>query len=136
GGPRITHYTVDSVAELGSTASGSVYVDTNGNYLFDPTNTDFTNRDLTYLFGFTSDNVFAGNFVTAANGVADGFDKLGAYGKVGTSFRWLIDVNNDGVADLNVVQPLVAGLNNVNGMPAAGNFDGDRDKRDADQDAL
>jgi hypothetical protein len=34
------------------------------------------------------------------------------------------------------VQPLVAGLNNVNGMPAAGNFDGDRDKRDADQDAL
>ena len=66
----------------------------------------------------------------AANGMADGFDKLAAYGKVGTPFRWLIDVNNDGVPDLNAIQqPLFAGVTSVNGMPAAGNFDGNRDKR-------
>jgi hypothetical protein len=123
GGDFVARFTVDSRAELGGWSSGSVYVDTNGNNAFDPTNPDFTNRDITYLMGFTSDNIFAGNFVAGANGVADGFDKLAAYGKVGTSFRWLIDTDNDGVANLNVTQPLFAGVTNVNGMPAAGNFD-------------
>ncbi|MFN0021570.1 MAG: dockerin type I domain-containing protein [Pirellulaceae bacterium] len=124
GGSFVARFTVDSRAELGSWASGSVYVDTNGNYTFDPTNADATNRDITYLMGFTSDNIFAGNFVSAVAGVADGFDKLAAYGKVGTSYRWLIDTNNDGVPEINIVQPLFAGVTNIGGTPVAGNFDG------------
>lgn len=123
GGPFVARFTVDSRAELGSWASGSIYVDTNGNFLFDPTNADFTNRDISYVLGFTSDNIFAGNFVAAPAGVADGFHKLAAYGKVGNNFRWLIDTDNNGVADVSVVQSLFAGVTSVNGMPAAGNFD-------------
>ena len=121
GGDFIARFTVDSRPELGAASAGSIYVDTNGNFHFDPTNGDFTNRDIAYVLGFTSDNIFAGNF---SNGLpADGFDKLGAYGKVGSSFRWLLDTDNNGVADVSVVQPLVAGVTSVNGMPAAGNFD-------------
>ncbi|MFN0021054.1 MAG: dockerin type I domain-containing protein [Pirellulaceae bacterium] len=123
GGDFIARFTIDTRAELGAWASGSVYVDTNGNYSFDPTNLDASNRDITYLMGFTSDNIFAGNFVAAVAGVADGFDKLAAYGKVGTSYRWLIDTNNDGVPEINVVQPLFAGVTNIGGTPVAGNFD-------------
>src|SRR5262249_4949963 len=75
---------------------------------------------------FTSDNIFAGNFVGNVNGKADGFDKLAAYGKVGSSFRWIIDTDNNGVADRNVVQPNVGSFTNMNGNPAAGNFDGNK----------
>ena len=39
-----------------------MYIDTNGNFTFDPTNTDSTNRDIIYKMGFTSDDVFAGKF--------------------------------------------------------------------------
>ncbi len=140
GGAFVARFTVDSRAELGVYSSGSIYVDTNGNFTFDPTNADFTNRDITYLMGFTSDNSFAGNFAgdgpdnvfntaddraaAAGDGVADGFHKLAAYGKVGTAFRWLIDTDNDGVVNFSISQPLFAGVTNVNGMPAAGNFDG------------
>ncbi len=70
--------------------------------------------------GYTSDDVFAGNFVAAANGVADGFDKLAAYGKVGSSFRWLVDTNNDGVPEVSVLQ---GSATTNNGLPIAGNFD-------------
>src|SRR5205823_8743980 len=84
---------------------------------------DYTNRDITYYLGFTSDNLFAGNFVASAAGTADGFDKLAAYGRVGGSWRFIADVDNDGVitprTDIAVVDP--AG---INGLPVAGNFDG------------
>ncbi len=30
---------------------------------------------------------------------ADGFDKLAAYGRVGGSFRWLVDTDNNGTAN-------------------------------------
>jgi hypothetical protein len=127
GGNFVARFTIDTRAELGTYASGSVYVDTNGNYLFDPTNVDATHRDITYLMGFTSDNLFAGNFVKGMVGIADGFDKLAAYGKVGANYRWLIDVNNDGVvnaSDVSVNQPLLTGVTNIGGTPVAGNFDG------------
>ena len=51
--------------------------------------------------------------------MADGFDKLAAYGRVAGSFRWIVDVDNDGVADVNVVDAL-----QLNGLPVAGEFDG------------
>ncbi len=52
--------------------------------------------------------------------IADGFDKLAAYGRVGTNFRWLIDTDNDGVPNpsTGIVEPL-----GTTGMPVAGNFD-------------
>ena len=68
---------------------------------------------------------------TFSNGdVADGFDKLAAYGDIGNpgkvlAFRWLVDLDNDGVPDLSVFDPA-----NINGLPLAGNFDGEADNGD------
>lgn len=130
GGAFVARFTVDSRAEVAVWAAGSVYVDSNGNYVWDPDGKDgdYVNRDVTYVLGFTSDNVFAGNFAALVDDPltledeteADGFHKLAAYGKLGSNYRWLIDVNNDGVPDLVVINPLA-----LNGLPAAGNFDGD-----------
>lgn len=119
GGDFIARFTIDTRPEVGVWNSGSIYVDTNGNMYVDPTNPDFTNRDITYVMGFASDNIFAGNFTLNAGANADGFDKIAAYGKVGSKFRWLIDFTNDGVKDMDKPDPL-----NLNGLPVAGNFDG------------
>lgn len=119
GGDFVARFTVDSRPEVGVWAAGNIWVDTNGNFVFDPENLDFTNRDIVYQMGYTSDNVFAGNFVTNAGAVADGFDKLAVYGKVNGHWRWLIDTDNDGVADIEHIEPLA-----INGLPVAGNFDG------------
>ncbi|HPM81293.1 MAG TPA: CHRD domain-containing protein [Candidatus Anammoximicrobium sp.] len=124
----IARFTIDSRPEIGTVHSGSVWIDTNGNFTFDPDNLDYTNRDITYVLGFTTDNLFAGNFAAPGEAsVADGFDKLAAYGKVGTSFRWLIDTDNDGVPEdldgdgvVGVKEPM-----GTTGMPVAGNFDND-----------
>jgi hypothetical protein len=71
--------------------------------------------------GYVSDDLFSGRFASddGEGGLFDdGFDKLGAYGRVGTTtFRWLIDTDNDGVADIEHLDPA-----NVNGLPVAGNF--------------
>ncbi|MFV2068411.1 MAG: Ig-like domain-containing protein, partial [Pirellulales bacterium] len=122
GGAFEGRFTVDSRPEIGVWAGGSVYVDTNGNFVFDPEgkNNDDTNEDIVYVLGFTTDNIFSGNFVAGAGDTADGFDKLAAYGRVGGRFRWLIDTDNDGVPNIMQIDP--AG---INGLPVAGNFDGD-----------
>jgi hypothetical protein len=75
------------------------------------------------VYGYTSDDLFAGKFMPSTqNDPASGnvrFDKLGAYGRVGTNtYRWLIDTDNDGVADINQED-----FQKVNGLPVAGNFD-------------
>jgi len=158
GGDFVARFTVDSRPEIATYIAGSVYVDTNGNFLFDPQNEDqnqdYTNRDLVYHYGFTSDDLFVGVFAAGADGVIgnaddgwgpdgiggnaddgpDGFDKLAAYGRVDGLFRWLIDTDNDGVADQGVVLPPV-GLRGIpemgivdpaaiNGLPVAGEFNG------------
>lgn len=118
----IARFTVDSRPEVATYAAGSVWADTNGNTFFDPDNLDYTNRDIVYNYGFTSDDLFVGNFSDPADDppIADGFDKLAAYGRVpGGGFRWLIDTDNDGVPNLDLVDPL-----QLNGVPVAGNFDG------------
>ncbi|MDD4266796.1 MAG: Ig-like domain-containing protein [Thermoguttaceae bacterium] len=125
GGDFAARFTIDSRPEVATYAAGSVWVDTNGNGVFDPTNADRTNRDIVYTFGFTSDDLFVGNFVAGVNARADGFDKLAAYGNVGGQFRWMIDVDNDGVPDLNVPEPA-----QVNGLPVAGRFDGNNTNGD------
>lgn len=132
GGDFTARFTIDTRPELGVWAAGSVSVDTNGNFVFDPANTDYTNRDIVYRLGFTSDDIFAGNFagLGGPNGgvaEADGFDKLAAYGLVDDSYRWLIDVNNDGVVDPatgDVVATQGSDSEDFNGLPFAGNFDG------------
>ena len=76
GGNFVARFTVDSRAEIGTYAAGSVYSDTNGNQIWDPTNADATNRDLTFTLGVIPslqgvfspmdihDTVFAGNFLS------------------------------------------------------------------------
>jgi hypothetical protein len=127
GGDFVGRFTVDTRAELGVWAAGSVYVDTNGNFGYDPegADNDDTNEDIVYVLGYTSDNIFAGNFVENASDSADGFHKLGAYGFVGGKFRWMIDTDNNGVP--NIVQIDNA---SINGLPVAGNFDGNADNGD------
>ena len=119
GGDFVARFTVDTRPEIGAWSAGSVYVDTNGNFLFDPQNLDYTNRDIVYTLGFTSDDVFVGNFAANPGDTADGFDKLAAYGLVDGSYRWMVDTDNDGVPNVIVNDP-----KNINGLPVAGEFDG------------
>jgi subtilisin-like proprotein convertase family protein/Ca2+-binding RTX toxin-like protein len=142
GGDFVARFTVDTRPELAVYASGSVWVDTNGNFIWDPQNIDHTNRDITYVLGFATDDLIAGNFAgpgvdgifgtaddrnpahpsfAGSNAEADGFDKLAAYGRVGNDFRWLVDMDNDGVPNPpgGIVEQ-----SGLNGLPVAGNFDG------------
>lgn len=119
GGDFAARFTVDSRPEIGVWTSGSIYVDINGNFQYDTTTTDATNRDYAYSLGYTSDVILAGNFSATAADTADGFSKLAAYGKLGKTYRWLIDLNSDGVTDIFQTDP--AG---IIGSPVAGNFDG------------
>jgi hypothetical protein len=140
GGNFVARFTVDTRPEFGTYAAGSVFVDINGNELYDPegVNNDFTNRDLTFTLGVTNagalnsegfnihDGLFAGNFRNSLSGIADGFDKLAAYGFINGRFRWIVDTTNDGTVDPTagdyfVVQPPVAGFN-LSGLPFAGDF--------------
>ncbi len=118
GGDFTARFTIDTRPELGTWAAGSVWVDTNGNTIFDPNNSDYTNRDITYTMGYTSDDVFAGNFAAAANDTADRFDKLAVYGRVDSNWRFLVDTDNDGVPNIEQIDPL-----GINGTPFAGRFD-------------
>ncbi|MBL9122240.1 MAG: DUF4214 domain-containing protein [Planctomycetaceae bacterium] len=124
GGSFTTRFTVDSRPEIGIWSSSSVQVDINGNFTWDPTNADQTNRDLTFVMGNTSDYIFAGNF-TDLNGDVAGFDKLGVYGRINGQWQWRVDTDNDGVLDLFINDPA-----NINGFPIAGNFDGNLDNGD------
>ncbi|MCH5374053.1 MAG: dockerin type I domain-containing protein, partial [Planctomycetes bacterium] len=134
GGDFVARFTIDSRPEVAVYHSGTVWADTNGNFRFDPDNLDYTNRDITYVLGVTTDDLFVGNFSDpGAGSTADGFDKLAAYGRIGNNFRWLIDTDNDGVPNppAGMIEPL-----HLNGLPVAGNFDGDRDVSNGGQDAI
>ncbi|NLY02819.1 MAG: DUF4394 domain-containing protein, partial [Rhodopirellula sp.] len=154
GGDFLARFTVDSRPEIAVWAAGSIYADINQNWIFDPDVQhqfpDDTNRDLVFKMGFTSDNIFAGQFTgpgpdgvfntaddragAAGDALADGFDRIGAYGRVNGAFRWLVDIDNDGVADLplglttideqGVIGPGMVDPNASFGLPVAGNFDG------------
>ena len=82
GGDFVARFTVDSRPEIGTVCCGSVFVDLNGNFLFDPQgeDNDQVNRDIVFQFGLSTDQVFAGNFAPAGAVSANGFDKLAAYG--------------------------------------------------------
>ena len=59
GGNFVARFTVDSRPEIGVWSSGIAYVDTNGNFTWDPNNPDASNRDLTFQFAQATDKVFA-----------------------------------------------------------------------------
>ncbi len=120
GGDFIARFTIDSRPEIGSVCCGGVYVDINGNFVFDPEgkDNDYTNRDLVFAFTDSKEAIFAGNFAPAGALSASGFDKLGAYGYESGSYRFTLDFDHDGVADFTSVSEV-----QVNGLPVAGDFD-------------
>jgi len=137
GGDFVARFTVDSRPEIGMYAAARVSVDINGNLVWDPEgkDNDFTNRDLQFTLGVAPgtgvlpmgihDAVFAGNFHNAV-APPSGFDKLAAYGFDSTinAFRWLIDINHDGVirlADGDVVSIQPFGFQ-IDGIPFAGDW--------------
>ncbi len=123
GGTFIGRFTVDSRPEVAVYSGRTVFVDTNGNGILDPRNDkDFSDRDVIYRFGLVTDDLFVGNFATNFGGVADGFDKLAAYGNNGNGFRFLIDTNNDGVPE--AIPGFPTNTAAINGHPVVGNFDG------------
>ncbi len=127
GGNFVARFTVDSRPEIGTWSGGSEYIDTNGNFIFDPTNTDAVNRDLTYTLGFTSDEIFAGNFgfpyINEA-GTPNGFSKLAAYGKDSNgNYRWMF-LDDTGSVITTIIQPANTNGKPFNALPVAGNFDG------------
>ena len=130
GGDFVARFTVDSRPEIGVIGQGSIAIDINGNRAFDPTNGltggDATNDDFVFDFGIETDAIFAGQFTDAAAVTADGFDRLGAYGLLNGTYRWLLDFDNDGVADNSPVWDPGAGTASLlqeYGTPIAGDFD-------------
>ena len=80
GGDFVARFTVDSRPEIATWSQGVVYADINGNLVWDPEgqDNDATNRDLVYVFAYSGNAIFAGNFAPAAAASASGFDKVGA----------------------------------------------------------
>ena len=117
GGDFVARFTIDSRSEIGGVGQGGIHVDINGNFHFDPTNLDFVNRDLVFEMGLNTDANFAGKFTPSGAPTQDGFDRIGAYGKLNNQFRWLLDFTNDGRPDYSVVSGL-----QINGVPISGNF--------------
>ena len=119
-------FTVDSRPEIATATAGGVQIDVNSNGVFDPDNSDATNRDFIYQIGTDVDEYFAGNFNTAVMVMdATGFDKIGVYGQAaGTGtlnpqFRFLLDFDHDGAPDFTSVP---ASEFQVPGKPVAGDF--------------
>jgi hypothetical protein len=129
-------------------------IDINGNYVWDPANSqignDTTNIDLTFTMnaqngtngplttgGFNvNDLAFSGRFTNNGAGLPNRlYDQLGVYGHAADiatpGQRWLVDLNGDGIvtkgSDIFTTQPSLGATFNVAGaIPVAGNFDGNR----------
>lgn len=159
GGNFVARFTIDSRPEIAAYIPQQITVDVNGNFVWDPGTVpvggDATNVDLAFTMqvrnaagvapgGFgTQDLVFAGRFFTAVPGAAaplGRFDQLAVYGNAQDlgAFRWLIDLNSDGVVntaagEILTIQPtsgLPNGFNAAGAIPVAGNFDGNADNGD------
>lgn len=120
GGTFAGRFTVDSRPEIAVVSQATVYVDINGNFVFDTEgqDNDATNRDFIYQFALISDAHFVGNF-SKAGGVASGFDKMGAYGLFSGKYSFIIDTDDNGTGDVASMMPAQY---QVNGIPVAGDF--------------
>ena len=116
-GDFVARFTVDSRPEVGAVGQAGVAIDANDNLTHDPSGGDATHRDLNFNIGIQTDAIFTGQFTAAAATSADGFDRLGAYGRVDGAYRWVLDIDNDGVGDVSHASGL-----QINGLPVAGNF--------------
>ena len=118
GGDFVARFTVDSRPEIGVYAGKTVVSDINGNGSHDPANADFTNRDLAFLFGETSDQRFAGKLSPT---LLPGFDVLATYGRFNGTYRFLIDISGNGAFDggESITSPA-----QISALAVAGNFDG------------
>jgi subtilisin-like proprotein convertase family protein len=163
GGNFVARFTIDSRPEIGSYVSQAINLDINGNFVWDPANAqngnDTTNVDLSFtLPGFENGSAIPGNLSphellvagkfrplgygngdgkgNGGNGVAGQrfFDQLATYGNYNGVWRWLIDLDSDGVVygngdpdgddDIIVDQAPINGFNIAGAIPIAGNFDG------------
>lgn len=124
----VARFTVDSRPEIGTATAGAVQVDANSNGVFDSDNDDATNRDFLYQIGTSTDEYFTGNFNIATMTMdASGFDKIGVYGQAPSiqsgqtnlQYRFLLDFDHDGAADLVSVPTAQF---QVPGKPVAGDF--------------
>jgi hypothetical protein len=128
GGDFVGRFTVDSRPEVATWSQGLVYADINGNFVWDPEgqDNDATNRDFTFKLGEITDAYFTGNFAPAGAVKASGFDKLGTYGRFNGTYQFILDTDDDGVADTG---PDLNGAGmmayQVNAIPVAGDFDPD-----------
>lgn len=129
GGDFVARFTIDSRPEIGVIGHDSVSVDINGNRDFDPNSlsgADAVNHDLAFDIGIQTDAVFSGQFNNASAEANDGFDRLGAYGMLNGTYRWLLDFDNNGVPDNGSgVDPAsgAVSLLQLNAVPFSGEFD-------------
>ena len=123
GGNFVSRFTVDTRDEIGVFGQAGIFIDANGNYVFNPPINGGVNhdvvRDLVFDVGIQTDHIFAGEFKAPNQASVNGYDRIGAYGQIGGVFRFLLDIDDDGVVDLNFASNL-----QINALPIAGNFDG------------
>ncbi|HVX13123.1 MAG TPA: DUF4214 domain-containing protein [Pirellulales bacterium] len=126
GGNFVGSFTVDTRAHIAVYSSGTVDLDINGDGVFDPQYPDANSRDATITMGYATDRLFDGNFSTTYGtnpptpGTVSGFDKLAAYGiDSNGNYRWLYDLSGVGKGVTTVAEPFA-----IDGLPVAGNFDG------------
>lgn len=119
----ISFLTVDSRAELGFYANGTVNLDLNGDYIINPGSQ--VGDDLVNPYTPIGSAVFAGQFFGPDNvdfGIpVDGYDRLGTYGKEGTKYVFRRDLNNDGDFNDPFEKTIQTSLQ-INGLPVAGNW--------------
>jgi FG-GAP-like repeat/Bacterial Ig-like domain len=121
GGLFTATFLVNSHPHIGTWWSGDAYVDVNGDGVFDPQGQ--VNNDLVFSFGLDSDYLFSGNFAPQ-NGIPDTtFDKIGAYGKVNGSYRFLLDFTGAGATPAPGTPGYIIPTWQINGIPIAGHFD-------------
>ena len=127
GGDFVARFTVDTRPEIGTAVAQDIDIDINGNYYWDPANSqignDATNVDISFSMAVQNSNgflapgsfnvndlLFVGRFTNSVlPPVPPGtafpqrlYDQLGAYGYSSelSTQRWLIDINGDGVISL------------------------------------
>jgi subtilisin-like proprotein convertase family protein len=154
GGSFVARFTLDSRPEIGSFVSQAINIDINGNFVWDPANAqignDATNVDLSFtMSAFENGSAIPGDqspheLLVAGKFTAIGtnspgarfFDQMATYGNYNGVFRWLIDLDSDGVVygngdpdgvnDLIINQGTAAGFNSTaraGAIPVAGDFD-------------